>query len=300
MTTSDADHTRIIVRERIRRCFGKKYDKNDQYIICIQGSTSSGKSVFAKNLIEFLGENGLKTKYIQLDNYYYKQLNPDQDESNYDYDNPGSLDWDGIFKLVSDIIEKKTLLTYHVYNKNYKDPVKIEKKLNTYANVIIIEGIFSFNVVNEKIFNIKEFNPYDTNKKIANAYVSNPLNFKNTKILKIKMTLCKSKMYSIRLKRDLYRGRIKEEIERRIQTMIIPDTMKWVYSDVYNNYINVVHGNFNKEKAYMLLFEIGMFFAEKPKEHAFALEKDYWNEFSVPCSGECNFISNDSLQLRHD
>jgi uridine kinase len=62
------------------------------------------------------------------------------------------------------------------------------------------------------------------------------------------MSLCKSKLLSVILARDLSIGKDKETVINRYNDKILPDTLKWVYTYIYNEYIKVIHGNFNRIK----------------------------------------------------
>jgi uridine kinase len=43
-------------------------------------------------------------------------------------------------------------------------------------NVLIIEGIYAFNTINDMIFNLKEYDPYNFGKEIKEGYIKNDSN----------------------------------------------------------------------------------------------------------------------------
>jgi len=236
------------IRKMIQEHFGESYDPNQRYIICIQGATSSGKSTFSKKLHKMFTSNGINSYLLPLDSFYNVPDSPLEEKDEYDFDNPVSLNWESIQRVLEAIRDKKEVIPYYIRAKSHSGGGGIENVLNPKPNIVIIEGIYAFNSVNDKIFNLCEYNPYNSKKIIEKEYIDNDFHMGDFKILKIQMTHCASKLLSIRLGRDLVLGKSKQSVIDRFYDKILPDTLKWVYSPVYTRYIRIVHGNFNVKK----------------------------------------------------
>jgi len=300
-STSTSEDETTGIKNIIHEYFGESYDPNQRYIICIQGATSSGKSIFSKGIHKILTENGISSYLFPLDSYYFKPLNPDLDEEDYDFDNPAALDWINIFEVIKAIRDKKPYIEHNVYSsEEYTKDANIIRIPNIMPNVLIIEGIFGFNAINDKIFNIKEFDPYNSNKIIEKEIIDRDFNIGDFKILKVLMTHCASKLLSIRLKRDEIRGRSKEAIIKRFYDKTLPGTLKWVYSPIYDEYIRIIHGNFNIEKVKLLMDELSLYFLGKKEEipNDEYMDINMWNEFEIiECTGECEYGGKASIIL---
>ncbi|WEL37816.1 uridine kinase [Encephalitozoon hellem] len=283
----DGDSKRI--RSIVYECFDGAYDPRRRYIICIQGPTSTGKTTLARKLYMLLSKGGINTYALELDSYYFRPLNPDLDEEDYDFDNPGALDWENIFGVLKALRDKEPFIKRNVYSASSYGEVSVVREANTMPDVIIIDGVQAFNTVNSKIFNIKEFDPYDTEKTIDNEFVDNSLRMDDFKILKILMTNCASKILSVRLKRDELIGRKRDAIVKRFYSKTLPSTLRWTYSPMYNKFIKIVHGNFNYEKVDLVMNELGLYFFGREIAVDDSREMDLSNEFNVECTDECKY-----------
>ncbi|KAM0672313.1 uridine kinase [Ordospora colligata] len=273
------------LRQVIYKYFDGCYDPSRRYIICIQGATSSGKSTFAKSIHRMLGENGINSHILALDAFYFDSISFNEE---YDFDNPASLNWESVFEVLEAIRDEKPYIEHSVYYKvKYNPTVKYEKRPNPKPRVLIIEGIFAFNTINEKIFNIAEFDPYNSSKDIKEEFVDRKMDMGDFKILKVFMGHCASKILSVRLKRDLAIGRKKEKVLNKFFAMTFPSTLRWIYSSIYSGFIKIVHGNFNAKKSNAVLEELGQYFLKKKVAIPDAKEVNFFGEGEVECTGEC-------------
>ncbi|AFN82396.1 uridine kinase [Encephalitozoon romaleae SJ-2008] len=277
------------IRDAMYECFEGPYDPSRRYIICIQGPTSTGKTTFARRLHGLLSRGGISAYALGLDSYYFKPLNPDLDEEDYDFDNPGALDWRNIFDVLKALRDREPFIEHNVYSASSYGEVSVVREPNTMPNVIIIDGVQAFNTINSKIFNIKEFDPYDTEKAISNEFVDNFLRMDDFKILKILMTNCASRILSVKLRRDELIGRRRDAIVKRFYSKTFPSTLRWIYSPVYSNFIKIIHGNFNHEKVELLMNELSLYFFGMKIVVDESKEMDLSSEFRVECTGECEY-----------
>lgn len=285
------------VRAVIRQCFGEVYNPDQRYIICIQGATSSGKSVFSRKIHSMLSENGINSYLLPLDSYYFQPMTSNLDEESYDFENPAALDWDNIFEVMKAIRDRRPYIYHNVYPNSFSENVKVTKIPNTMPNVLIVEGVQAFNTVSDKIFNIKEFDPYNSDKVIEKEFIDKGFDVGDFKVLKILMTNCASKILSITLKRDEMRGRTREAIVKRCHTKMLPGTLKWVYSPVYSGFIKIVHGNFNAKKVKLVVDELSIYFLGERKDASDVMDMNLLEEFMVECSGECKYGGEASVTL---
>ncbi|KAH9412165.1 hypothetical protein HK407_01g00570 [Ordospora pajunii] len=279
------------VRQVIYKYFDGCYDPGRRYIICIQGATSSGKSTFAKSIHRMLSDNGISSYILPLDAFYFDSFNSDPAASvsfneEYDFDNPASLNWKNVFDVLKAIRDEEPYIGYSLYCKeNGIAEVRYDK--NPKPRVLIIEGIFAFNTINEKIFNIAEFDPCNSNKDIEEEFIDRKMGMGDFRVLKVFMGHCASKILSVRLKRDLAIGRNKDKVLNKFFAMTLPSTLRWIYSPIYSGFIKIVHGNFNAKKANMVLDELGQYFLNKKVAIPDAKEVNFVGEGEVECTGEC-------------
>ena len=112
------------------------------HFIGIAGGSGSGKSTFARAIIEAL--NVPWVVIISLDSFY-RTLTKEQSDaafrSEYDFDHPDALDWDLLFTMLRDLkAGKKVELPIYSFTRHARE----ERTTSLYgANVIIFEGIFA-------------------------------------------------------------------------------------------------------------------------------------------------------------
>lgn len=285
--TSSFDYDNLCIEK-----FGEKYDDNNLYFISIQGPTSSGKTCLSNNIKSLLSDR--KPYLIRLDDFNMARDGVYEDVNNLDFDNPKILNWEGIYGVINSLIRKDSLIP--VCERSNKTSNNFTYVENTGYNLVIIEGLYAFNCHNKRIFNLKEFDVYNSGKYIENEYVENEqiidfrtvLNgYNNIKILNIRLALCKSKMYNLRFKRDkILRNLSDQLIIDRFNRFIWPDTLRWVYSSIFKHDISIRHGNFNNIELPNLKKSLGKYFG--CTQNSLELFKDdLTNEYMVDCSGEC-------------
>jgi uridine kinase len=288
------------IRKIIREKFGDVYDMKNKYLIVIQGATSSGKSTVAKEINRLLTDKGIPSKLIGLDSYYLSPDNPLEEDDNYDFDNPASLDWESIVELLTALKNDEKNLPVYFRRKSKSEINTKEFCVNTFPSVIIVEGIYAFNIINRYIFNLDELDPTDSKKKLSQEFVESDYNFDGYKILKIFLPLCKNKLWAIRKARDLKLKKPYDAIKSRFEKMIWPDTQRWVYSTLEYNDIQVAHGNFNETASHLLVKNILGYFCLENMTYERQLEDDLSEEFKVECSGECKELKMSHLILKDD
>jgi uridine kinase len=106
------------------------------FIIGVAGSTCSGKTTFACHMKSI---SPSKITIINQDSYY-KDLLPNEDAKNKNFDDPVAIDWDLLMDNIIQLKNGKTVLE-PIYDFN------THKRLNKYnvtnpTPIIIVEGIF--------------------------------------------------------------------------------------------------------------------------------------------------------------
>lgn len=222
-------------------------DDNKRYIISVQGCSASGKTTLSTHLASQLARNGISVVLISLDNYYKTLTGTEEDLIGYDFDNPAALDWDALKETINSYnLDLETVIEYRRSIKT-KICQRIEIP-NVHPKIIIVEGIFGFNMFNEMIFNVKEFDPYNTKKIISQEYIHNSLNLTNFNIIKIQLNMEREKVKKIRIQRDMQMGVDTEAMSiARFENMMWPSTLRWVYSNINDPDIVIEGGTFNIE-----------------------------------------------------
>lgn len=135
------------------------------------------------------------------------------------------------------------------------------------------------------------------NKSIKNAFIKRTSPLK-ANILKVYMPMCKIKLKSIRISRDLKLGRSEHKTKQRFDKMIWPNTIKWVYSSLERSDIQIVHGNFNVRGIFEFSKSLTRFFCgSEILLTKLYEEENFIKEFEVYCSKECLSNNNSSIIL---
>lgn len=225
-------------------------------IIAIQGGSCSGKSTIAEYFHNQLVAFGIPNKLLGLDNYYKTFPGDRENIKFYDFDNPAAFNWNGLKNTLNGYITGSHFINQCTYDKN-EMVSRVETVPNTHPRVILVEGIFAFNLINDIVFNIDEFDDFNSNKVIHKEYIKNDMKLEDCSILKIMLHLDKKRMMDVRAKRDVETGHASyEESIDRFQTKIWPGTERWVYSPVFNPDIILEGGSFNIKKAGLLASKI--------------------------------------------
>ncbi|WUR02888.1 uridine kinase [Vairimorpha necatrix] len=259
-------------KESLEKTFGVKYEKNIMYFIVVQGPTAAGKTTLSQDIFYILkninccndsSPKNIKPFLLSLDDFYdFPYNNNSKDDFSVDYDNPNMLNWSNIYNVINSLIEEKTYITI------YKRPNGLVKDIsyvkNPGFNVIIIEGVYAFNCLNEVVFNILEFDGHNIEKNIKQEYTKNTNIKKGKKKLKIfnlLLTQCKERLYKLRIQKDIIlKYAEKEDIVKRLDTYTWPATLRWVYSPVFKHDYKIKNGNFNRKKVEELKSNIKYFF----------------------------------------
>lgn len=224
-------------------------DPLKRYIIAVQGCSASGKTTLTTHIAKELSKKNIPTVLISLDRYYKAYTGSKEELINYDFDNPAALDWDAI---------RETLESYNTdsdfaieYEFSYLTKKSKRNVItNIHPKIIIIEGIFSFNLFNDMVYNVSAYDPFNSKKMVKNEYVKNNFELPNFNILKVLLVLEKESMYKIRLQRDIETGNASlEESTFRFNNQIWPSTTRWVYSKNVKGDLVINGGTFNLDES---------------------------------------------------
>lgn len=282
----------------LRKCFGIKYNKNNKYLISIQGSSSSGKSTLAHSIFNILMANGVECLLLELDRYYKSTENNIQ---GYDFDNPASLDWEKIRNVLKAVDNDEPLLPLYEYSFITKLSSGPFMATNNHPRVVIVEGIYAFNCMSDKMFNINEFDPTDSHKCIDNEFIVND-NLNKFKILNVRLTLCKNKSLEVRTGRDvIQRNKSKEEAVNQFHEQVWPATQKWVNSCQFEEDIRIIHGSFNENKVKLFVGCVSFFFTTRMISFKnIGCDLNLRHMFNIKCSKECREIIGSKIVLDDD
>lgn len=294
----------LIIKEKL----GSIFSNQDKYLIAVQGSSSSGKSTIATNIYNLLHNNGIPCFLLKTDNYYKnyenQYFNTDEIEkrvNEYDFDNPGALDWKKINDVLRAIENNDEFLPLYEYS--FVTEVCSGPKMtpNNFPVVTIIEGIYGFNCINDIIFNVEKYDPYTSSIITECPFIVNPYK-PNFKVLKIRTTLCKNKTMDIRVARDiLLRGKSKEQALLQLEKQVWPATCRWVNNKVFKEDIRIVHGSFNERNVIILIAAFSEYFLNK---RIFLNDINYGENlikyFKNECSNDCEFDYDVDLKLKHE
>ncbi|KAL6122646.1 hypothetical protein NUSPORA_00323 [Nucleospora cyclopteri] len=234
----------------------EKWHKKKICLLVLQGSSCSGKTTIA-NFINDKLKNQYKVDVISTDNYY-KDFPYDltaETLSKYDFDNPAALDWELLEKTLFEYALESKTITKYSYDFNTKKKTAVVVK-NMRPQILIIEGIYSFNLFNQKKFNIPEFDCLKTRKEhnFTEEFIMNNSDISSYfEILFVQLKLPKELMKKIRINRDVehrYKNTTKEflrVLEARFEKLIWPSTVAWVYNQHNRPDILIEGGSFNEK-----------------------------------------------------
>ncbi|KAF3938054.1 Phosphoribulokinase [Dactylella cylindrospora] len=125
---------------------------HDTHIIGIAGSSGSGKTSIAAQLVRLLS---LPWVVVLSMDSFYKELTPDQSKlafaNNYDFDSPDAIDFDILVDRLRDLkAGKKAEIPVYSFEKHQRVPGKTETIYS--CHVLILEGIFA--LYDERVLNL--------------------------------------------------------------------------------------------------------------------------------------------------
>ncbi|OQS55254.1 udk [Ecytonucleospora hepatopenaei] len=243
--------------------------------IAIQGCSCAGKSVFSDFLYRNLRKS-VSVDFLRLDDFYAGTEFDYRDEkaATYDFDNPAALNWHKIKSVVTQYINGDKEICGSQYDFSSQKRKDIFYK-NTFPEVILVEGIYAFNLFNTQEFDCDLLDPFKQplehsgNFVKENDFLKKVILENNCKVIKVELKLEKEKMKTIRMRRDMgarYADssvKFRDMLEKRFETLIWPATEKWVLSK--NNFADILieNGTFNMKKCKEVGENIFKMFDEK-------------------------------------
>lgn len=113
-------------------------------VVLISGPSSSGKTTFAQRLSIQLKVNGKNPVYIGLDDYFFEDKVPLDENGKPDYESIEAIEVELFNKQLKDLLEGKEVVlprfNFVERKRTFERPVKLEKN-----DIIIIEGIHGLN-----------------------------------------------------------------------------------------------------------------------------------------------------------
>ncbi|OQS55546.1 udk [Ecytonucleospora hepatopenaei] len=209
--------------------------------IAIQGATCTGKTTLAQNIASNLKEI-LCVEIISLDNYYLPTPDLDCVNEYYNFDTPGALDFNSLDETLCAYIEEKQEIPKRKYDFMHMTSEKYLEK-NTHPKVIILEGLYAFNIFEKNIFDTTVLNP---RMELNHLLRLNPKSFYinnffkiykkgNCHIFKLLLPISRELCRKIRLQRDCTlrfkeaSDEFKKDCARKFDHSIWPAINQWVY-----------------------------------------------------------------------
>ncbi|KAL6122125.1 hypothetical protein NUSPORA_00864 [Nucleospora cyclopteri] len=232
-------------------------------LILFQGDSCSGKTTFST----FLYKNLKKTEncsIIHLDDYYRSFDSPktEAEVADYDFDNPAAFDWEALEATLYDYAYRRKHVVLRKRDITTKTS-RSETIINNYPKILILEGIYAFNLINPYCFNIKNLDPFRPPENHLDhlIFTKNPLNlYRLFNLLKIRFELDKTLLKDIRLKRDVRFGFTKEEINHTLESYVLPGISKWNLNQMNQSDILIKNGTFNDSECNELIDKICSFY----------------------------------------
>lgn len=258
--------------------------QQEPLFIAVQGATCSGKTTFSQNLKRNL-EKICKVEILSLDNYYKPTPGLDCVNEYYNFDIPGAFDFEGVAQTLEAFANKKSQVVKQKYDfmtmnsdKYYED--------NQYPDVVIVEGLYAFNVFQEKVFNTEILDPKQRVKNILESgrelFVKNTFDFftnNNIKAYKILLSMTETLCRKLRMTRDrTYRFKeasveFKNNLEKKFDENIWPATKEWVYSPDLKPTKCIEDGTRNNERCIEIFQEINQMFTTQVNTATFTVEE---------------------------
>ena len=254
--------------DMVRMFLKAKFPRNNKIdLILIQGCTCSGKSTIGNYLYSILkGNNNIYC--FSLDQYYNTIKWTDETKLNfYDFDNPNAFNWETFIKTMTGFANGDDKIT--ISKRDLVAKTRIDEVIdNPHPDIIIIEGIYAFNIFNRFALNLPLFSPFKLpTEHPDNVWVENDLiSFFQEKfnILKLRLRVRnKDVAKNIRVRRDPVKFFSKEDPElihkaivKRFDEMVWPATRKWIDEEINNVDIELYGGTFNLRDSEELCKEI--------------------------------------------
>lgn len=228
--------------------------------IAVQGCSCAGKSVFTDYLWRNLKKR-VNVGFIKMDDFYTGTTFDYKDEraKTYDFDNPAAINWEKVKSVITQFLNEEPIICGSKYDFSTQKRRDHDFK-NNFPEIILVEGIYAFNVFNEDEFDCEILNPckppleHTENWLKPNDFLKSTIEKKGCKVIKIELKMEKDKMKQIRMKRDCgtrYGNTSKwfmDTLEHRFETLIWPATEKWVICKNNNADIVIEGGSFNEDR----------------------------------------------------
>ncbi|ORD93688.1 URK [Enterospora canceri] len=201
--------------------------------ILIQGSTCSGKTSFADYIDAILSPH-LRIERIALDEYYKKRdfLFTDPVARNYDFDCPAAFDWDDIAATITGYVTNDRLIRCISFDFATQRRAEYHKK-NTNPDVIVVEGLYAFNLFNSSVFDCSRISCWKKPPENENELIENETGIAECRSIRILLQANKKRVKELRAKRDQAERNTTAETESldvRLDEYVWPATEKWVHS----------------------------------------------------------------------
>jgi len=130
-------------RKKAELIYNKINRNQDKLIICIGGSSGTGKSEQAHVLRDLCHENNKRVQIISLDNYYKIWENRNELRKKENFQNIGiqEIDWGLINNICKDFLKNKIVATiqYNIYTKDLESIRWNGENID----ILIIEGLYA-------------------------------------------------------------------------------------------------------------------------------------------------------------
>ncbi|ORD96015.1 UCKA [Hepatospora eriocheir] len=217
---------------------------NKTKVILIQGASGSGKSTITSLLLSLLSYLDINAVSLSTDNYYLSTDSSVTSNGKYDFDNPAAIDWDAVKKTFIDYGNNSEIIKKRNYSFE-TEAVSYTEEVNSKPSVILFEGIFSFNIFSDQIFDVNNFNCFELASKHSDEkmFISNDVDFNAYfDVTRIYLDVDREIIERSRISRYLnnksrkskpqYKGLTDDQalasIKENLEKYVFPSSEKWV------------------------------------------------------------------------
>ena len=131
-----------------------RYAPETAFVLAVSGAAASGKTMFCRNMVDFLADRGISAVHVPLDGYLLdRKIRDRRGLSGYD---PQSSDMSKMIAQMKTLIHKGKAIDLPVYNHQtgtHDSPRRIQ-----HARVILLDGIMSMQYeIRERFPNLSIF-----------------------------------------------------------------------------------------------------------------------------------------------
>ncbi|KAM0688217.1 hypothetical protein COBT_000526 [Conglomerata obtusa] len=173
-----------------------------------------------------------------------------------------------MYNCIDDIYNEKKIIYVPKYNFITEKFELLKHVFKKTPRIIIIEGLYAFNIFNARVFDISKFSVNDSLRQINNFFVDNVRKYENFIVKNIFLKIDQKDILKYRIRRDVKdRGKDSLTVNLQCEYQVIPNTDKYVNHIEFKSDVQIESGNHNDTKIQALINEILEFFELNKKRN---------------------------------